>query len=162
MTELKYNSSFPNTIKEMLKHEEKCNNETCKVKGWDKLKVIEVEYIGFAVDDEKKNEESVDSYESYDLSANDQNGDNDDSPLGPDSSIENSEYPTSSPRPDDSYEPYDPSPNDQNGDNDNSPLGPDSSVENSETPTSSPRPESCSEHSDNNSSRHARSLCCVS
>ena len=122
MTELKYNDSFPNTIKEMLKHEEKCNNETCKVNGWDKLKVIEVEYIGFTVDEENTNEGSVASYESYDPSAND-----------------------------------------QNGDNDNSPLGPDSSIENSENPTSSPRPESCTEHSsDNNSSRHARSFCCVS
>ena len=30
----------------MLRHEEKCENSKCKENGWDKLKVIEVEYIG--------------------------------------------------------------------------------------------------------------------
>ena len=37
---------FPSTMNEMLKHEENCENEKCKENGWDKLKVINVEYIG--------------------------------------------------------------------------------------------------------------------
>ena len=47
--------ALPRTFKELLRHEEICNNETCKEKGWDKLKVIDVEYIGLegytAIDD---------------------------------------------------------------------------------------------------------------
>ena len=36
---------FPSTMNEMLKHEENCENEKCKENGWDKLKVVDVEYI---------------------------------------------------------------------------------------------------------------------
>ena len=45
-TELKRNYPFQNTIKEMLTHEKKCKNQQCKENGSDKLKVVDVEYIG--------------------------------------------------------------------------------------------------------------------
>ena len=38
--------ALPRTFKELSRHEEIYNNETCKEKGLDKLKVIDVEYIG--------------------------------------------------------------------------------------------------------------------
>ena len=44
-TELKENSAFQNAINEMLRHEEKCENQKCKENGWNKLKVVDVEYI---------------------------------------------------------------------------------------------------------------------
>ena len=37
---------FHKTIKEILKHHETCENQKCKENGWEKLKVIDVEYTG--------------------------------------------------------------------------------------------------------------------
>ena len=37
---------FPKAMKEMFEHHETCENQECKENGWDKLKVIDVEYIG--------------------------------------------------------------------------------------------------------------------
>ena len=47
----------------MSRHEEKCKNETCKEKGWNKLKVADIEYFGFTDDEVKELENSSDSYE---------------------------------------------------------------------------------------------------
>ena len=42
---------FYNTIKELLIHDQKCENQECKENGWDKWKVVDVEYIGFTHDE---------------------------------------------------------------------------------------------------------------
>ena len=44
-------STIQNTIKEILTHERKCENQKCKEKGWSTLKVIDVEYIGLTDDE---------------------------------------------------------------------------------------------------------------
>ena len=38
--------TFQKTIKEILTHDQKCENETCKENGLNTLKVVDVEYIG--------------------------------------------------------------------------------------------------------------------
>ena len=44
--DLEGNHPFEAAMKQMLKHEVTCDNQTCKQNGWDKMKVIDVEYIG--------------------------------------------------------------------------------------------------------------------
>ena len=41
-------------IKEILTHEEKCKHQNCKENGLDKLKVVDVEYIGFSDNEVKQ------------------------------------------------------------------------------------------------------------
>ena len=38
----------------MLKHEETCKNRECKENGWNKLKVVDVEYVGLTHDEVKE------------------------------------------------------------------------------------------------------------
>ena len=45
---------FDNTMKEILTHDRKCENEKCKENRWNELKVVDVEYIGFTEDEVKK------------------------------------------------------------------------------------------------------------
>ena len=42
---LKSDFAFPNTIREILRHDQNCQNEVCKENALDKLKVVDVEYI---------------------------------------------------------------------------------------------------------------------
>ena len=51
---LEIDDPFRKTIRGLLKHEEKCENQKCKEQGWDKLKVIDVEYIGLTDDEVKE------------------------------------------------------------------------------------------------------------
>ena len=51
---LEIDNPFRKTIRGLLKHEEKCENQKCKEQGWDKLKVIDVEYIGLTDDEVKE------------------------------------------------------------------------------------------------------------
>ncbi len=37
---------FENTIKEVLTHDQNCENQKCKENGLDKLKVVDVECVG--------------------------------------------------------------------------------------------------------------------
>ena len=46
----------------MLRHEEKCKNSKCKEKGWNKLKVVDVEYLGDTDDEVNKLENAIDPY----------------------------------------------------------------------------------------------------
>ena len=43
---LEENHTFQNTIKEILTHDQKCENEKCQENEWTKLKFVDVEYIG--------------------------------------------------------------------------------------------------------------------
>ena len=44
-------NAFQNATKEILTHGQKCENETCKENGWNKLIVVDVEYIGLTHDE---------------------------------------------------------------------------------------------------------------
>ena len=52
----------------MLSHDQKCKNKKCKENGWNKLKVVDVEYIGCTEDeiDCGKQPAGYDSSDEYD------------------------------------------------------------------------------------------------
>ena len=60
-TYLERNRTLPNTIKEILTHGQKCENERCKENGLDQLKVVDVEFIGFTEDEVRKLKNEPDS-----------------------------------------------------------------------------------------------------
>ena len=43
--------AFSRSIREILRHDKRCTNKECKENGWDKLKVVDVEYIGLTEGD---------------------------------------------------------------------------------------------------------------
>ena len=43
-----------------MTHDQKCKNKKCKENGWEKLKVVDVEYIGLTQDEVKLLEKSID------------------------------------------------------------------------------------------------------
>ena len=88
---------FSNTIKEILTHDQQCENRKCKQYGWNELKVVDVEYIGCTADKVKQNyslEELLTHRISYIESDNPDNLNLDVDDLGPDSSSENSDKQT--------------------------------------------------------------------
>ena len=117
-TQLEQNETLANAIKEMLRHEEKCENKSCKDNELDKLKVVDVEYFGLNDDEVKKFENSYESERDFfrrvilskNHNSNSANHDNDNSHLGANLGSDNSD--TSS---------VEPESRNPNSDNDSSP-----------------------------------------
>ena len=61
-SDLEIDWTFQKTVKEILRHDRKCENQRCKENGLTKLKVVDVEYVGLTPSGVKKVELSTKYY----------------------------------------------------------------------------------------------------